>query len=88
MALISRKAAATALPHDPVRIDPRPMDILYLLIPLSALLVLGILVVFAWALNSGQFEDLSRQGQRILEAGDAFDRAQGSAADGGQESAP
>ena len=64
------------------------MDILYLLIPMSALLVLGILVVFAWALNSGQFEDLSHQGQQILEAGDAFDRAQGPAAGGGQESAP
>jgi cbb3-type cytochrome oxidase maturation protein len=63
------------------------MDILYLLIPMSALLVLGILVVFAWALNSGQFEDLSRQGQRILDADAAFDRAQGPAAGGAQESA-
>ena len=67
---------------------PRPMDILYLLIPMSALLVLGILVVFAWALNSGQFEDLSRQGQRILEAGDAFDRAQGASEGTAQESGP
>jgi cbb3-type cytochrome oxidase maturation protein len=52
------------------------MDILYLLIPLSALLVLGILLVFAWALQSGQFDDLSRQGQRILDADEAFDRSQ------------
>ena len=42
------------------------MDILYLLIPLSALLVLGILGVFAWALNAGQFDDLEREGERIL----------------------
>ncbi|HKW84389.1 MAG TPA: cbb3-type cytochrome oxidase assembly protein CcoS [Burkholderiaceae bacterium] len=53
------------------------MDILYLLIPLSAVLVLGILAVFAWALNSGQFDDLEQHGQRILEAdGPAVDRHQ------------
>ena len=44
------------------------MDILFLLIPMSALLVLGILGVFAWALNGGQFDDLEREGQRILDA--------------------
>ncbi len=43
------------------------MDILYLLIPLSAVLVLGILAIFAWALNSGQFDDLEQQGERLLE---------------------
>ncbi len=43
------------------------MDILYLLIPLSAVLVLLILGVFGWALNKGQFEDLEREGERILE---------------------
>ena len=42
------------------------MDILFLLIPMSALLVLAILAVFAWALNSGQFDDLQREGERIL----------------------
>ena len=44
------------------------MDILYLLIPLSAVLVLGILAVFAWALNGGQFDELEEQGERILAA--------------------
>ena len=44
------------------------MDILFLLIPLSAVLVLGILGVFGWALNGGQFEDLEREGERILDA--------------------
>ena len=43
------------------------MDILYLLIPLSAVLVLLILGVFGWAVHKGQFEDLEREGERILE---------------------
>ena len=43
------------------------MDILFLLIPMSALLVLAILGVFAWALHSGQFDDLRQEGERILE---------------------
>ena len=42
------------------------MDILYLLIPLSTLMVLAILGLFAWALNGGQFDELSREGERIL----------------------
>ena len=44
------------------------MEILYLLIPLSAVLVLGILGVFAWALQGGQFDDLEQHGEQILEA--------------------
>jgi cbb3-type cytochrome oxidase maturation protein len=43
------------------------MEILYLLIPLSAALVLVILGLFGWALHRGQFEDLEREGERILE---------------------
>ncbi len=42
------------------------MESLYVLIPLSALLVLLILGVFGWAVNGGQFEDLEREGERIL----------------------
>ena len=42
------------------------MDILYLLIPLSTLVLL-ILGVFAWALHRGQFDDLEREGERILQ---------------------
>jgi cbb3-type cytochrome oxidase maturation protein len=45
------------------------MDILYLLIPLSAVLVLAILGVFGWALFRGQFEDLDAEGARILDSG-------------------
>jgi len=44
------------------------VDILYLLIPLSAVLVLGVIGLFAWALNAGQFDDIEREGQRVLDA--------------------
>ena len=53
------------------------MDILYLLIPMSAVLVLGILGVFAWALDGGQFDDLEQHGAQILEHdADPLDRHQ------------
>ena len=43
------------------------MEILYLLIPLSAVLVLGIVAVFGWAVHSGQFDDVEREGERLLQ---------------------
>jgi cbb3-type cytochrome oxidase maturation protein len=43
------------------------MEALYLLIPFSALLVLAILALFAWALRGGQFDDLEREGERIFD---------------------
>ncbi len=42
------------------------MESLYLLIPLSAGLVLVIIAVFGWAVHRGQFEDLESEGERIL----------------------
>ena len=42
------------------------MESLYILIPLSAGLVLVIIAIFAWALNRGQFDDLDAEGERIL----------------------
>lgn len=42
------------------------MDILYLLVPLSVVLVLLILALFAWALQGGQFDNVEREGERIL----------------------
>jgi cbb3-type cytochrome oxidase maturation protein len=42
------------------------MEILYLLIPLSVVLVLVIIGVFWWALQSGQFDNIEREGERIL----------------------
>ena len=43
------------------------MDILYLLIPLSAVLILAIVAVFGWAIHSGQFDDVEREGERPLQ---------------------
>jgi cbb3-type cytochrome oxidase maturation protein len=43
------------------------MEILYLLVPLSVVLVLLILAGLWWAIETGQFEDLEQEGQRILE---------------------
>jgi len=42
------------------------MDILFLLIPLSVVLVLLILVGLWWAVDRGQFEDVEAEAQRIL----------------------
>lgn len=47
------------------------MDVLFLLIPLSVLLSFGVLGVLAWAVWSGQFEDMEGEGQRIFDDGDA-----------------
>ncbi len=43
------------------------MEILYLLIPLSVALVFFFLVALWWAIDRGQFEDIDREGARILE---------------------
>jgi cbb3-type cytochrome oxidase maturation protein len=43
------------------------MESLYLLIPLSVLLVLAIGGLLAWAAMSGQFEGLEDEGRRILD---------------------
>lgn len=42
------------------------MEILLLLIPLSALVVVGAGVMFFRAVDNGQFEDLDRQGRTTL----------------------
>ncbi|MFN7288085.1 MAG: cbb3-type cytochrome oxidase assembly protein CcoS [Burkholderiales bacterium] len=42
------------------------MDILYLLVPLSVVLVLGLIAVLAWSVHSGQFDEIEREGERIL----------------------
>lgn len=44
------------------------MDILFLLVPLSVLLALAVMGVLAWAVWSGQFEELESEGERILMA--------------------
>ena len=52
------------------------MESLYLLIPLSAGLVLAILAVLGWAVEHGQLEDLDGEGERILEDTPALDADQ------------
>jgi len=42
------------------------MDILFLLVPMSVVLALLVIAVFAWALNAGQFDDIESEGSRIL----------------------
>lgn len=46
---------------------PTIMEILYVLIPVSVLLVLAILAVLGWSVHSGQFEDIEQEGLRILQ---------------------
>jgi cbb3-type cytochrome oxidase maturation protein len=42
------------------------LEILYLLIPLSMVLVALIVGAFLWAIRSGQFEDLEGPAHRVL----------------------
>ncbi|WP_341886759.1 cbb3-type cytochrome oxidase assembly protein CcoS [Variovorax sp. YR752] len=42
------------------------MDVLFLLVPLSVVLVLAILGGLWWAIELGQFEDIEVEGDRIL----------------------
>ncbi len=46
------------------------MDILYLLVPLSILFVFVLGLIFWWALNNRQFDELDEVGNRILEDSD------------------
>ena len=43
------------------------MDILFLLIPFSVVLVLFILAGLWWAVDRGQFDDIDNEGERILQ---------------------
>ena len=42
------------------------MEILYLLIPISVVLVFLIGIAFWWSLRSGQFDDMEGPGYRVL----------------------
>ena len=52
------------------------MEILYLLIPLSLVLVGVIVWVFVWAIQSGQFDDLEGPAHQILMDDDSPDSSQ------------
>ena len=45
------------------------MESLYLLIPISVIFIVIAIRLFFWAVNSGQYDDLDSEGERIL-----FDR--------------
>lgn len=51
------------------------MDILYLLVPLSVLLVFAIGGLFWWALNHRQFDELDEAGEGIIDDVDTPDAA-------------
>ncbi|ETN92076.1 cytochrome oxidase maturation protein, cbb3-type [Gammaproteobacteria bacterium MOLA455] len=46
------------------------MESLYLLIPISVIFIVIAIRLFFWAVNSGQYDDLDSEGERIL-----FDQA-------------
>ena len=63
-------ARARQEPVSPHSRKPPDMEILYLLVPLSVLLVLLVGALFWWSLGSGQFDDLDGPAQRILDDDD------------------
>lgn len=54
------------------------MDILFLLIPLSLLLVFAIIYFIWWAVDRGQFEDIEQYGEEILHDDDSVHLEQAS----------
>lgn len=42
------------------------MESLFLLIPIAAIFVVIAVAIFVWAVKGDQFEDLNREGERIL----------------------
>lgn len=43
------------------------MDILYLLIPMAVVIVFVIGLAFFWAISSGQFDELDRHGDSVVD---------------------
>ena len=52
----------------------RAVEILYLLIPLSVVLVFVVGLAFWWSLKSGQYDDLEGPGYRVLMDNDKPER--------------
>lgn len=63
------------------------MDILYLLIPLSLILVLLIGIAIWWSVDSGQFDNLESEGMRIFDAESPADPASAPHSDQDREKA-
>ena len=49
------------------------MEIIFLLIPVSLVLIIIIAVIFFWAVKSGQYDDLEAPRHRILMDDDGID---------------
>ncbi|MBL8467540.1 cbb3-type cytochrome oxidase assembly protein CcoS [Methyloversatilis discipulorum] len=58
------------------------MDILWLLVPMSVLIALGIGAVFIWSARSGQFDDLEGPAHRMLMDDDRAQTIDDTPADG------
>ncbi len=52
------------------------MDILYLLIAVSVLLVIGVAIILLWAIRNGQYEDLDGPAWRMLADDDGIQEPQ------------
>jgi len=64
------------------------MEVIYILIPLSLVLVAVIVGFVVWAVRSGQFEDLDRPAHRILDDDDRTRTPAGPEKDTGKSSKP
>ena len=42
------------------------MDVLFVLVPLSVVMVLAIIAALWWTVERGQFDDIEKEGERIL----------------------
>ncbi len=42
------------------------MEIVFVLVPVSLVIVAGALYAFVWSVRNNQYEDLEKEGQRIL----------------------
>lgn len=61
------------------------MEIMYLLVPVSVILVLLIGIVFWWSLRSGQYDDLEGPAYRVLMDKDKAETVPAEQLDGGPE---
>lgn len=59
------------------------MTSLYLLIPVSLIFCALAIAIFFWAVNSGQYEDLDGEGERLLFSDDQLEEERGSISDAG-----
>ncbi|HLV47893.1 MAG TPA: cbb3-type cytochrome oxidase assembly protein CcoS [Aliidiomarina sp.] len=42
------------------------MEYLHIMVPVAVLIVIAIIIILFWAVRTGQFDDLERQGYNIL----------------------